>query len=151
MSMIRIITIAFLIISGNAFVPARQSNVSPSHLIMDAWGVKNVGRTIGTTITDPGTEVGSASTVFRIPRSGTGSDERSPENLGETEITQLVNIDTSIRQLSLMNGLIGGSWGQAEKFKRIQIAANGEGLPPKSTISAIKLTSGGLTNDWDFE
>ena len=122
---------------------------------MNAWGVKKVGRTIGTTITDPVIEVGSPSTVFRRPSTGTGSDERSPEQLSGTaqdaEIAQLVSIDKSFRQLSLMKGLTGGSWSQAEQLKRIQIAANVDGLLPSSSISAIKLSSGGLMNDWDFE
>ena len=154
--MSRFIRTIAILISCVALIPGFQcKRSSSSQLIMNAWGAEKVGGVITTSVAKPPQELGCSSTSIRRPSSGNGFDERSPKVLirsaQDAEIAQLISVDQSLRHLSLMRGLSGGSRGQEENLKRIHVAADVENILPASSVSSMNLASGGLMCDWNFE
>jgi hypothetical protein len=148
---------------GSLFVSAFFSKITSTRLRttnlslnMMSWGLQRVGEPILTDRPAVSTPSDSsdpfASSLFGRRQSAvTGVDERddTQEFRNYEYYESLSSLDLNFRKQRLLNGL-SNIWGTAESLEQIACASE-SGLLPSSSLIGISITSGGLTQDWDFD
>lgn len=154
------ISLVFNVSSFPLTAPRKSLSVRLNMAIsFDSWGSQKVDDVpMEAPTLRPSSSPESASIgVRRKPAYNAGLDERFPqfptEKSLEKEYEKVANLDVNMRQRTLLMGLQGNQWGEAEKLMRIEVASLDGGILPSSSaysVQSANLEAGGLLEDWNF-